>query len=380
MKKVLLLAPMSSVHERFNIANINALKASKCEIHIAANFETGDIETLEHNRIYKEKLQNEGIVTHRIPFERGSLIKNIQAIRCCRRLFKKENFDMIHCHTETGGLITSLAMSKRLKAKFFYTPHGMSFYKGSSLKSRMVYRPIEKWICGKMDANLAINQEEFAVLSKWNSTTAKFIHGIGLNLQTIINARVDKAEKRAEFGIPEDAFLILSIGELNSNKNHQTIIQAISEIDNPNIYYLICGEGPLKNKLEDVCCSLHISDKVIFAGYRRDIPEILKIADVFTFPSYHEGLPVSMMEAMAAGLPVVCSDIRGNIDLIEDRMGGLLCSADDVNGFKEAVLKLHNDSDLRRRCGQINSLAIDEFTIEKVQKELEAVYLIALEE
>ncbi|MDD4689393.1 MAG: glycosyltransferase [Eubacteriales bacterium] len=373
MKKVLLLAPMSSVHERFNKINIEVLNHLHCEIHIAANFECGTSEAVNHNLLYKKNIESQGIIVHQIPFQRSSLMKNLSIVKQCRNLFKKEQFDMIHVHTETGGLITRLAMPRNINTKYVYTPHGMSFYKGSSIKTWVLYYPIERWICKKMSYVLAMNQEELEILNGWNKTSAQYIHGIGLDVDAIRKILVDKEAKREEIGIPNDAFLVLSIGELNENKNHEAIIKALAKIDKTNLYYLICGEGHLESYLKELCASCDLSNRVILAGYRRDIPEVLHIADLFAFPSYHEGLPVSVIEAMAAGLPVVCSRIRGNVDLIEDGKGGFLYEPKDIDGIKTAIKKMVENIDIEQ-MKKINLENVEQFNCEIVKKETMNIY------
>jgi len=374
MKKVLLLAPMSSVHERFNKINIEVLKKLHCEIHIATNFECGTREVVQHNLSYKKNIESQGIIVHQIPFQRSSLIKNLSTVKLCRDLFNKEEFDMIHAHTETGGLITRMAMPRNSNTKYLFTPHGMSFYKGSSLKSWALYYPVERWICNKMSSVLAMNQEELKILNVWNKTSAKYIHGIGLDVDAIQETMIDKEAKREELGIPKDAFLVLSVGELNENKNHVTILKALAKINEPNLFYLICGEGHLKNYLGELCSRLNLSNRVILAGYRRDIPEILHIADLFAFPSYHEGLSVSLMEAMATGLPVVCSEIRGNVDLIKDGKGGYLFTADDTESYVKGLRLLIDDEELRKQMAITNIGCIKKFSKDLVFQETAQIY------
>ncbi len=374
MKKVLLLAPMSSVHERFNKINIDILSKLGCEIHIAANFGQGDEETLKNNMIYKKKIESQGIKVHQINFTRGSFIRNLSVVRICRELFKNEKFDMVHIHTETGGFIARLAMRGKSSTKFMYTPHGISFYRGGSLKCRILYYPVEKWICGKMTSVLAMNTEEFEIIESWIKGRAKYIHGVGIDNTAIQDTVVDKLKKRKEFGIPENGVVLFSIGELNTNKNHEIAIRALAKLDDKNVYYLICGEGDLLPELENLSISLGLKDRVIFAGYRRDIPETIKIADIFVFPSFHEGLPVSLMEAMSAGLPCVISKIRGNVDLIEDKKGGFLYDSRDVNGFAEGIKKMIESSELRETMGKINAETVRKFSIDVVYSELKSIY------
>jgi len=174
--------------------------------------------------------------------------------------------------------------------------------------------------------------------------------------------------------LPEDAFVVLSVGELNKNKNHEVVIRAIAKIKNPTIHYVICGKGPLESNLKKLSIELGIGENVHILGFRQDIPEICKISDVFAFPSYREGLPVSLMEAMATGLPVVCSNIRGNSDLIEDRKGGYLVKSKDVDYFTKCINELISDSRLRSEFVKFNLNKIENFSVENTLSEMERIY------
>ena len=112
---------------------------------------------------------------------------------------------------------------------------------------------------------------------------------------------------------------------------------------------------------------------MIFGGFRYDINEILKAADVFVFPSFQEGLPVSVMEAMAAGLPVICSDIRGNRDLI-DKKGGFLVKPDDVHGICRGIDKLAADPELRSKMGAYNKMQANKYDIHMVLSKMQKIY------
>ncbi len=366
MKRVLLIAPMSSVIERFCAANFCALKENECEIEVAANFCCN-----EHDREYRERLENEGFKAHQIPFVRSSLLGNLKNVKEIKKVLREGNFDLVHCHTETGGILTRLSMRAAKKTKYMFTPHGMSFYEGSSLKSRIVYKTIEKWICRKMSGNIAINRGEDAVLKKWNERTAFFTSGIGLDLEQVERFRESAADIKAEFSIPENAKIVLSVGELNDNKNHSAILRALSELDN-DIYYIICGEGEKKEALLSLAEHLYMKDRLILTGYRYDVKKFYFAADVFAFPSYHEGLPVSLCEAMAAGLPCVASRIRGNTDLIEN--GEFLTGAENWIAFKAMIADLLESEELRAKAGKENKEKIKEFSVAAVAAQLKEIY------
>lgn len=370
MKKVLLLAPMSSVHERFNIANIAALESLGCEIHLAANFSVDN-----HAIEYKNKCESEHLIIHDFPFARHSLKDNLSYIPQIKKLLKEEKFDLVHSHTETGGLLSCLSANANKRTKYMFTPHGMSFYKGSSLKSQLTYKPIEKLICSKMDVNIAINDEEYEVLNSWNKKSAKFVHGAGFDFDAVSNALVDINSKKKELGIPLDRKLVLSVGELDDNKNHKVILEAISMIPKENRpYLLICGEGNNRNQLISTAKKYNYENCLFLPGYRYDMNEIFHIADLFVFPSYHEGLSFALMQAMASKLTVICSRIRGNVDLIDEEKGGYFFEPDDAVSLNRLIVDLLSDDAKSIRFGQYNYEKSILYSLDNVKNELEILY------
>ena len=318
--KALLLAPMGSVHRRFNMANIEALQQLGYEVHLLANFEQGE-GTEQQNQEYAASSNKKGIITHSIPFQRHSLKDNLSLIKPTQAVIEQEDFD--------------------------------------------------KWICSGMNLNIAINQEELSVLRSWNKDTAALTHGIGLDIARFSNRGANRSSIRAEFGIPDDAQVVLSVGELDNNKNHATIIRALQGID---AYYMICGIGPNEDTLKRLAQETGMGNHLILAGYRRDIPDIIAACDIFAFPSFHEGMPVSLCEAMAGGLPVVCSRIRGSVDLVKDGINGYLVAPDDIDGWKSALTSLFAGGNLRQAFQEKALSSIKEYSRENVAKELYSLY------
>ena len=368
MKKALLLAPMGSVHRRFNSVNIELLQSLGYEIHLAANFQNGEGPEIQ-NEEYAAFCKDKGIITYDIPFKRHELKGNLPLVRETRDLIQREGFDLIHSHTETGGLIHR--MLGHTGARNLYSAHGMSFYKGSSLKSQMVYRPIERWICAGMDANIAINQEEYDVLKRWNPKTAHLVHGIGLDLERFTINHYNRAQLRIELGIPQDATVVLSVGELDDNKNHITVLKALA---NTELYYLICGVGPNEEKLKQAAAECGMENRLRLAGYRKDIPDVIHASDIFAFPSYHEGMPVSLLEAMAGGLPVVCSTIRGNVDVVQEGENGYLAEPDDVDAWRRAIYLLAKRPNLKEFFIANGRKTVDLYSQSGVRSELMTIY------
>ena len=149
-------------------------------------------------------------------------------------------------------------------------------------------------------------------------------------------------------------------------------------MNNPNIYYVMCGIGEKKSELETYVAEHNLQKNIIFAGFRKDIHEILRASDCFVLSSYREGLSVAMMEAMAAELPVVCGKIRGNVDLIEDNIGGYLVTPGEVQEYCNAFTKLFEMKQKEpwkfENMGEANRCKIQKFDKKTVDKIMREVY------
>lgn len=172
--------------------------------------------------------------------------------------------------------------------------------------------------------------------------------------------------KRTEINIPISAVMIISVGELNSNKNNQVIIKALSKLSDDSIHYVLCGVGNKEDELKTLSQELNIENNVHFLGYRTDIIELLNASDIFVMPSYREGLSRSIMEAMASGLPCVVSRIRGNVDLVEDEIGGFLVPVNDVSAITDKLRVLAIDENLRKKMAMKNLEKISIFDTTKI--------------
>lgn len=369
-KKVLFVATVVKTHIMvFHLPYLKWLKDCGYEVHVSAR---NDYEIKSDCKIpYCDKYYD-------FPFERSPInLNNIRTYAKLKKIIDENEYDLVHCHTPMGGVITRFATRKARKknTKVIYTAHGFHFYKGAPLKNWLIYYPVEKWLARYTDTLITINKEDYErAKSKFKAKRVEYIPGVGIDLEKFNTVEIDRALKRSQLGLPKDVFAVLSIGELNKNKNHEVVIRAIAKIDNSGIHYLVCGKGQLDEYLRNLSKELGIENQVHLLGFRKDISEICKISDLFAFPSYREGLSVALMEAMANGLPVVCSNIRGNSDLIESGKGGYLVEPDDVEGFAKYIKELIEDSRLRSEFGDFNHKKIDNYSIENVLKEMEEIY------
>ncbi len=367
MKKVLFTATVARFMKAFQIPCLKWFKEQGWETHVAALPEEG-IGQLPYCDEF-----------HSIPFTRSPLTaSNVRAYKELKSLIDQSSFDIIHCHTPAGAALTRLAARsarKEGKSAVLYTAHGFHFYKGAPLANWLLYYPAEKLLSRWTDALITINKEDFARAQKrMHSKATYYIPGIGVDLQGIDSVSVDRAAKRAELGLPRDAKLLLSVGEMNKNKNHEVVLRALSKMDCSNVAYAICGRGPLEGYLRGLAESLGLKDKIFFLGFREDVIEICKAADVFVHPSIREGLPVALMEALACGLPAACSNIRGNVDLMEGAGLECLFSPKDEAAVRAVITRLLQDAAFARECAERNRQAVKAFSLEKSMQAMAGVY------
>ena len=266
------------------------------------------------------------ISTSRSPFSFGNII----AIKQIRKIAK--DYDIVHCHTPLAGMATRAACKKLRKKqglKVIYTAHGFHFYKGAPKKNWLIYYPIEKKCSRWTDVLITINKEDYELAKKkMKAKQIVYVPGVGIDTAKFALAKVDKIKKRIEIGIPEDAQLLLSVGELNSNKNHQIVIKAIHKLSNSNIHYMIAGEGPEELELTKLALELKVNLHLL--GYRDDVLELYKTSNLYIHPSLREGLPVALMEALASGVFCIGSNIRGVKDLLSEHC---LFDPNDINSI-----------------------------------------------
>lgn len=308
------------------------------------------------------------IDTSRSPLDKG----NFMAIKQIKKIVEENKYDIVHCHTPIAAMCTRIACRKvrTTGTKVLYTAHGFHFYKGSPMRNWLLYYPVEQ-LCAKFtDVLITINQEDYSLaFKKLKAKRIVYVPGVGIDTGKYRKSAIDRREKRLEIGIPDDAILLLSVGELNENKNHETVIRTIVDIN--NIYYVIAGEGPLHNQLQNLVNDLGITERVKLLGYRNDIGELCEIADIYVMPSFREGLSVALMEAMSTGLPCVVSRIRGNVDLIDEN-GGALFDPHNINECKMVLTNMIASD--TKKFGEYNRKKIEKFSLSAVNSVMEKIY------
>lgn len=364
MKKILIVSTVSRQFYLFEKGNIEVLHSLGYEVHGAANYEDAN-----------ERLDGLNFIRHHIDIQRSPYSKkNVIAYRQLKKIMRTNHFDAIHCHSPMGGVLGRLAARAAGIKSVIYTAHGFHFYEGAPLNNWLLYYPVERLLSRYTDTLITINHEDYNRAKKFKKTNAFYVPGVGIDLEKIKNVNIDQDRKREELGIPKESFLITTVGELNDNKNHEIIIHALSQLQNKEIHYVICGTGDLESKLIELSEDLGIAEQVHLLGFRNDIHEINKASDLFVFPSFREGLPVSVMEAMATGLPVIASNIRGNSDLIDEE-GGYLIPPQNADIWTKKILSVYKLPVLQRlQLGEYNEKKVENYNLKNVLKHMMEIY------
>lgn len=381
MKRVLMLASVASMIDQFNMPNIVLLQKLGYEVDVACNFIEGNTCSDERVAELKQKLQDMHVRCYQIDFARNikHLGQNMRALRQVEGLMKQNGYAFCHCHSPIGGVVARIA-GHRTKTKVIYTAHGFHFYQGAPVMNWLVYYPVEKMLSRWTDVLITINHEDYKLAKKkFKMKKLTYVPGIGIDTQRECLSQKEKEEKRKKLGIPQDAFLITNAAEFTPNKNQKTVIEAIEQLHNPNIYFVMCGIGEKKAELEQYVKEHGLEEHIRFVGFRNDLHEILQTSDCFVLSSFREGLSVALMEAMAEELPVVCSRIRGNVDLIKDGKGGILVSPENKEDYEAAFRKLyemkHKELAAFQRLGKINAENVKSFGRSAVERLMENVYI-----
>ena len=317
-----------------------------------------------------------GCKVYDIPFSRSPFSKNnLKAYKMLKQLVETEHYDIVHTHTPNASMIARLACRKVRKqgTRVFYTAHGFHFFKGAPLKNWLMYYPVEKICAHFTDVLITINKEDYALAQKkMHAKKVCYVPGVGIDLERIRSVQADRNEMRKSMGVPEDCILLLSIGELNVNKNHQVVVKALAKLDNKNVHYAIAGVGDQKDNLLNLAKELGIENQFHLLGYRTDALKLYHGADIFVFPSFREGLSVSMMEAMACSLPIVCSKIRGNVDLIQNDIARF--NPSDADDLLHKLQNIVDKQSLREQLGNENLENVKTFSLKNVLNEMKKIY------
>lgn len=381
MKRALILASVASMIDQFNMPNIRLMKEMGYEVDVATNFLKGSTCSDEKIAALKQTLQDMNVRCFQIDFSRNvlNIKENIKAYKQTKKIIDENNYGLIHSHSPIGGFLSRIAARNARKngTKMIYTAHGFHFFKGAPLMNWLIFYPIERISSRWTDVLVTITHEDYQLAQKkMYAKEVVYVPGVGINTAAFAPKEGDKAinaSKREELGLAMTDTVMLSVGELNKNKNHEVVLRAMAQLGRSDLHYVIAGRGNLKDHLEQLANDLGVSKQLHLLGFRTDVKELFKMADFFAHPSFREGLSVAVMEAMSNGLPVICTEIRGNTDLIEDNMGGYLFKPAEQETVYRALKNIVNSPN-RKSMGLYNLKKAEKLDIKSVLNVMKRIY------
>ena len=369
MKKVLFVATITKHILDFHTQYLKWFKEQGYQVHVASN---GD-----EPIAYCDKHFN-------LPFERFPFKKNnLKVYNQLKEIINENNYQIIHCHTPVGGVLTRLAAKKARKngTKVIYTAHGFHFYKGAPLLNWLIYYPIEKIMAKYTDCLITITEEdyEFAKRKLKKVKSIEHIDGVGMNTEKF-DVNINEEEKlkiKQELNIDSYDIVLSYVAELNNNKNQKLLIDSIENIikTNKNIKLLLIGDGVYREEYKKYIEERNLQNNVFLLGRRRDIPQLLSITDIYVASSIREGLPVNIMEAMYMGLPIVATDNRGHRELVLNNKNGYIVeSNNNPHLMADKIKEFINDKTKIKEFGNKGRELSKKYQILNVLEKMKKIY------
>lgn len=292
------------------------------------------------------------------PFQRSyDLLNHARAYRFLKHLFRAEKFDLLHVHTPLAGLIGRLAGRAAGVPKIAYTAHGFYFHDRMGAIPRTVHIGLERLGARATDILMTQSSEDAETAIRLGLAPGGVAHAIG-NGVDVERFRPDlalRAPVRAELGLADDAVVAVMTGRLVAEKGYPELFAAAARV--PSLHLWCVGSRLVSDHADPIGADIEAAEAAMgprlkLLGYRADVARLLAAADLFVLPSHREGMPRSIIEAMATGLPVVATDIRGSREEVVDGATGLLVPVHDVPALAAALARLVDDAPLRLRMGE----------------------------
>jgi glycosyltransferase involved in cell wall biosynthesis len=327
------------------------------EIHLAAGFLghlTADVEAI-------------GVPVHIIPSLTRSikLLGDYNAVRECVALINQINPDIIHAHSSKAGVIARIA-GWITKTPVVFTAHGWGFSPGTPQLRRTIALLAERLLASISGKIICVSESD-RQLAKHK--------GVGSDTSLVVVRYGIEDIHVPTPNLTQQPPLLIMVARFNEQKDQSTLLHAVAHLRNIDFHLDFVGSGISLEPCKNLANALGITEKVSFLGDRRDVPDLLAKSQIFILSTHYEGLPISILEAMRAGLPVVATSVNGIPEEIEDGKTGLLVPPRDAKSLAEALSTLITAPELRQRMGAAaREKFLNQFTIDRMVSQIQDVY------
>jgi len=316
------------------------------------------------------RLEGNGIETRQFASIRHyNPVTAVPAMLAVSRYIRKEEFDIVHTHSTEAGIIGRFAAVLAGAPAVVHTVHGVPFASDRNAALNRFVLSCERLAARRTDRTIT-NAD--AIADEYLNRR------IGCPEQyTTVYSGIDVErfrEAESNLDVTDASIRILMVGRLAEGKGFEDLLATIERVESEDVSVYIAGDGPLRGELEETSERRGLSGRIHLLGYRDDVPSLMAACDVFVLPSYREGTPRVITEAMASGLPVIATDIAGIPEQIEDGTNGFLISPGDVDALASCLDRLVSSPDLRKRLGAAGRECVGRFSRERMLSDLDAVY------
>jgi glycosyltransferase involved in cell wall biosynthesis len=315
---------------------------------------------------------------------------DVRALASLRRLIRSERPEILHTHTAKAGTLGRLAallVARRDRPRVsVHTFHGhvLSGYFGGW--QSLVIRSVERWLSARTTRLIAVSQEvaddlvQAGVASRDQVAVIPLGFDLGPFALSERAARDLRMTMRARLGIAPDDRVVVIVARLVPIKRIDRFLRIAERLSGvPKLRFLVVGDGELCGGLRSWASTHSLGERMVWAGIQRDMPAIYSASDVVVLTSDNEGTPVSLIEAQAAGLPVVATDVGGVRSVVDEGETGILIDPDDEAGFAEAISSLLEDPARARRLGARGRERVDRFRLDRLLDDIDGLYRSLLE-
>ncbi|NRO91390.1 putative glycosyltransferase EpsD [Lactobacillus helveticus] len=300
---------------------------------------------------------------------------DIKVERTLRRIIKQLKPDIVYAHSSKAGAFARIA-DLGLNNKVIYNPHGWAFNMQQSAKKQEMYKWVEKISAHFCDKIVCISdaEKESALREKICKPSKLQVIYNGIDLEEIEKTI---PMRRAQLGVPEDAFVVGMVGRLSNQKAPDTFVKAAKLIKEkiPNAFFLMVGDGELRDQVEDLVNQYDLGSSFLITGWVDNPTAYMKIMNVGMLLSRWEGFGLVLPEYMACGVPIVATDVDAIPNIIENGKTGLLVMDEDYQEAVRFVNKLYNKSDLKNKLSGNAKLRVNaRFNGNRVRKETKDLY------